>query len=153
MFSVRTLWEPQLSFYCNLWRGICAVFKNVTFGVENTWAVSVKFILPLLPPPAPVFCAMTCRNPVSRWEPMCYGSVLSVSCCLWSRVQSVFCVLRWSVQSIFIFYFPLLPPVIVCVLRCECGFYFSALWIFLFHIFRCQYFYFFKLVIKYIFTH
>lgn len=100
-FQLSHFSEPQWSFYCNLlWGGgILRPLQNVTFGVENTSSFGkvhsafslVSFFF---------FCAMTCRNPVVCWEPMCYRSVLSVSCYLWSRVQNILCLKR-SVQSIF----------------------------------------------------
>lgn len=110
-----------LFFYCKLaQKSLFFFFKMWRLSFKNTQALSVKFILPLFP--LPVFCAMTCRNPLSCWEPMCYGSVLSVSCFLWSR---------GGLCSLF---FPLFLPVIVCMWGVSVIFIFSsvcfpALWI------------------------
>lgn len=77
------------------------------------------------------FCAMTCRNPVSCWEPMCYGSVLGFMLFV-VKSSKHFLRLRWSVQSV-----SLLLPEIVCVevwVIFSSSFSsseFSALWIFL----------------------
>lgn len=79
LFSACTLLRVEVLLFCltvNL-RRRCppAVFQNVTFAVENMWAVSVKFILPRLPLLSTSFfkknktnyvfffgfCAMTCR--------------------------------------------------------------------------------------------
>lgn len=107
-------------FYCKLAQKSLFFFKMWRLSFKNTRALSVKFILPLFP--LPVFCAMTCRNPLSCWEPMCYGSVLSVSCFLWSR---------GGLCSLF---FSLFLPVIVCMWGVSVIFIFSsvcfsALWI------------------------
>lgn len=104
-------------------------------------------------PTRPVFCAMTCRNPVSRWEPMCYGSVISVSCYLWSRVQSIF--VFEMVCAVYFFFSS--SPVIVCARWGVSVIFISpALWLsfplFLFHPFIVSIL-FFQLVIKYIFSH
>lgn len=107
-------------FFTVNWHRKASFFKMWRLSFKNTQALSVKFILPLFP--LPVFCAMTCRNPLSCWEPMCYGSVLSVSCFLWSR---------GGLCSLF---FPLFLPVIVCMWGVSVIFIFSsvcfpALWI------------------------
>lgn len=128
----------DLFYFFNLWRGI--PLKNVTFTVENRWALSVKFILPLLPPTPVcfVFCAMTGRNPVSRRVRAL--RISSISFMLFVvKVQSVFLCLRWSVH------FFLLPPVIVCVcVEVSVIFLFYFIFFNLFSallpLLRCQYF-------------
>lgn len=100
-------------FYCNLWQGNPpALFQNVTFGVENTWALSVKFILPLFPH----FLCNDMQEPGLMlgthvlW--ICYISFMLFVV----KSSKHFLCLRWSVQSIFF----LLPPWL-CVCVCVCA--------------------------------
>lgn len=118
--SVHTSKNLQ-SFYCNLWHGNPPAIFKMWRSVSRTQTLSVKFILPH-PLHTLVFCAMTCRNPVSCWEPMYYGSVLSVLCYLWSIVKSIF-----VFEMVCAVYFFLLPHVIVCVCLRMCENFFCVL--------------------------
>lgn len=93
VFQCAHFKQPQ-SFYCNLWQGNPpAVFKMwehmSSFGKVHSASS------PLYPP---VFCAMTCRNPVSLGTHVLW--ICSISFMLFVVKSSKLC-LRWSVQSIF----------------------------------------------------
>lgn len=118
---------------------------NVTFSVENSRALSVKFILP------PLFFYFVQWHAGTRshvGNPCVMDLFYQFHVICGQEFKAFFLRLRWSVQSVF-------PSsrLRLCVLRCECDFYFLSLSsgeIFCslnlpLPPFHCQYFYFFNL--------